>query len=262
MTQYTYTIFDADPNSNNGGAWDTHTDVELEADSDEEAIAEVSDVMSTEAAGLSPVDGYEVGRRLYAIVWSEDETIVGQPTYELTHEDLGVPTDEERAAERLARAAKHVDAVDVGDGKWAHKDDSTSRWYVVTAEELAELCDYLDDEDEQVSRDAYSHWCAGTSGEEQPAGWDPEVTAATVAGWIKEVSFVTPPENQGQIVLVSYGCDADYIYERSYDQSDRSTTIRVYDHAEEEGDFEPQNGVPSTGELVYSFALSSEAVAP
>lgn len=255
MGKYTFTIFDADPNSSSGTAWDTHTDVELEADSDAAAVAEVLDTMTIEGAGLNPSDGYEVGQSLHAIVWSEDETIVGQPTYELTHEDLGVPTDEERAAERLARAAKHVDAVDLGDGKWSHKDDSTSRWYVVTGEELAELCDYLDDEDEQVSRDAYSHWCAGTSGEEMPAGWDPEVTAATVAEWIKDVSFVTPPENQGQIVLVSYGCDADYIYERVVDQSDRTTTVRVYEHDEDDEEWEPHNGAPSLGDQIYTFDL-------
>lgn len=81
--------------------------------------------------------------------------------------------EQAEAFERLARAAKHIDATDLGADRWAHYADETSRWYVVTADELEELCDYLDDEDPQVSGDAYSHWCAGTSGEEMPEGWEP-----------------------------------------------------------------------------------------
>jgi hypothetical protein len=179
MAIYTYTIFDANPNSSSGTEWPTHDDIQIEADSDEEVTAEVRDVMSVEAAGLNTSDGYEVGDVLHALVWDADGTIVGTPTYELTAEDLGVeePVDHE---ERLARAAKHVDATDLGDGLWAHYADETSRWYVVTAEELEELCDYLDDEDEQISGDAYSHWCAGTSAKEMPAGWEPDDLADSV----------------------------------------------------------------------------------
>lgn len=87
-TTYTYTIFDADPNASSGTAWPTHTDVEIAADTDAEAIDAVRDAMEIEAAGLSAADGYEVGQRLYAIVWSEDGTIVGMPTYTLTDEDV------------------------------------------------------------------------------------------------------------------------------------------------------------------------------
>jgi len=74
---------------------------------------------------------------------------------------------------KLQRAAKHIDATDLGDGQWAHYAAETSCYYVVTADELEELCDYLDDEDPQISRDAYSHWCAGTSAREMPRGWVP-----------------------------------------------------------------------------------------
>lgn len=255
MSNYTYTIFDADPNSSSGTEWPSHQDVELEANDDDEALTYVLGKMATEATGLSVSDDYAVGDTIHAIVWSEDGTIVGHPTYELTNEDLGVPTDEERSTERLARAAKHIDATDIGDGKWAHYADETSRWYVVTAAELEELCDYLEHESLTIRADAYSHWCAGTNSEEMPAGWNPHVTAETVAELIKDVRFVTPPENQGQIVLVSYGCDGDYIYEHVYDQSDRSTTVRVYEHPENDEEWGPQNGAPNLGEQVYSFEL-------
>lgn len=78
---------------------------------------------------------------------------------------------------RLDRAAAHVEAVELGDGQWAHYATETSSWWVVDAAELEELCDYLDDDDERISRDAYSHWCAGTSAREMPRDWSPEVAS-------------------------------------------------------------------------------------
>lgn len=95
---YTYTIFDGDFC---GGNWPSHTQVVIEADSVEEAIDDVRDVLSGEAAGLNPSDGYAVGQIIHANVWTEDGAIVGQPTYELTAEDLGV----EEAADINAVAA-------------------------------------------------------------------------------------------------------------------------------------------------------------
>lgn len=95
MATYTYTIFDANPASSSGGAWPSHEDTEIDADSAEDATSAVRAVLETQAAGLSASDGYDVGQRLYAVVWDADETIVGQPTYELTAEDLGVEPEPE-----------------------------------------------------------------------------------------------------------------------------------------------------------------------
>lgn len=78
------------------------------------------------------------------------------------------------ATTTLTRAAKHIDATELPDGSWAHYAAETSTYWVVTAEELAELCDYLDSDDQQISGDAYSHWCAGTSAQEMPRGWTPD----------------------------------------------------------------------------------------
>lgn len=72
-----------------------------------------------------------------------------------------------------ARAAGYLDATQISPRKWAHYANETGRWYVVSSAELAELCDYLDHPDEQIRRDAYSHWCAGTSAREMPRGWAP-----------------------------------------------------------------------------------------
>lgn len=74
----------------------------------------------------------------------------------------------------LDRAINHVSAVDIGSGEYAHYADETSTWWVVTATELCTLCDYLDHDDAEIRRDAYSRWCAAISGREMPSGWSPE----------------------------------------------------------------------------------------
>lgn len=90
MATYTYTIFDSNPQSSSGTNWPTHTDVEIECDDDQAAIDEVREAMEIGAHGLNPEDGYDVGDCLHAIIWAEDGTIVGQPTYALTGDDLGI----------------------------------------------------------------------------------------------------------------------------------------------------------------------------
>jgi hypothetical protein len=87
---------------------------------------------------------------------------------------------------RLQRAASHIDATELASGKWAHYADETSSWHVVTGEELEELCDYLDDEDEQIRGDAYSHWCAGTGATEMPRWWSPETKDAVLVETMPE----------------------------------------------------------------------------
>lgn len=79
---------------------------------------------------------------------------------------------------RIRRAADYIDAVGLPDGRYAHLAPETGHWYVVTAGDLEELCDYLDHDDPRVRQDAYSHWCAGTSAEEMPIGWEPFVGAS------------------------------------------------------------------------------------
>lgn len=71
----------------------------------------------------------------------------------------------------------------------------------------------------------------------------------------------TPPARQGQSVLVSYGCSPDYIYERRYDQSDRTTIITAYSHPRYECDFDPWNGDPELGRrvgVIYSGPAGAE----
>lgn len=62
--------------------------IELDAESDEDALAAVRDVLDVESAGLSADDGYDVGDLLYALVWDEDGIVVDMPTHEITADDL------------------------------------------------------------------------------------------------------------------------------------------------------------------------------
>lgn len=70
---------------------------------------------------------------------------------------------------RIERAAKHIRAVKLPSGDWAHYDWGTRRWYTVDDEQLEMLCDYLDD----GQRDPVSRWCGATSAKEMPADWEP-----------------------------------------------------------------------------------------
>lgn len=88
-------------------------------------------------------------------------------------EDILVAQDDD-VVSALSRAAERLGAVRLASGDYAHYADETSSWWVVTADELAELCDYLDSDDEQIAGDAYSHWCAGTAAREMPRGWVPD----------------------------------------------------------------------------------------
>jgi len=84
MSTYTYTIYDAAPQTSGDVAWPHRANIEIAAQSDETAVATILEVLRTEAAGLSVADGYAVGQCLHALVRDESGQIVGEPTYELT----------------------------------------------------------------------------------------------------------------------------------------------------------------------------------
>jgi hypothetical protein len=74
----------------------------------------------------------------------------------------------------LDRATTELGAVELSDGQYAYYDEGMDRWYIVTAADLESyVTDYLGSDDEAITADAYSHWCAGTVAEEMPRGWDP-----------------------------------------------------------------------------------------
>jgi len=89
MSRYTYTIFDGDP-ATGGVAWPNQTGVTLEAESDDEAVAQVTELLEDAAAELSVLDAYDPGDVVYSIVWREDGTVVGSPTHVLSVKDLDV----------------------------------------------------------------------------------------------------------------------------------------------------------------------------
>jgi hypothetical protein len=90
MATYTYSVFDANPNETGGSVWPHHCQREIEADDDSKAVYEVRTILEECGSTCRPEDGYEVGQKLYSYVWSDDHVIVGEPTYTLTAEDLGV----------------------------------------------------------------------------------------------------------------------------------------------------------------------------
>lgn len=90
MATYTYTIYDADPNSCGGCEWPTHDGLEIEADDNGEAITEVRAALESAALEARPEDGYAIGQTLYAQITGPDETIVATITHELTASDLGL----------------------------------------------------------------------------------------------------------------------------------------------------------------------------
>ncbi len=56
--------------------------------------------------------------------------------------------------------------------------------------------------------------------------------------YIATSAFLTPPENQGQIVTVSYALDAEaeVILEKIYDASDKSLEYQAYAYPEDDDD--------------------------
>ena len=62
--------------------------------------------------------------------------------------------------------------------------------------------------------------------------------------------FVTPPENQGQIVIVSYALDADaeVIIKRTHDASNNSIRFDAYSYPDDDsGEWTPWNESPELG---------------
>lgn len=71
----------------------------------------------------------------------------------------------------IEAAAEAIGAVVISVG-WAHHDDNTRRWYVVSDADMAALAAKM--VGGKLPGDAYSHWCAESSAKEMPAGWAPE----------------------------------------------------------------------------------------
>lgn len=85
----------------------------------------------------------------------------------------------------LASAIKSLDATEVAPGKYAHRDDTTRRYYIVSAADMERLPEYLLDDPAQ----GYSGWCADTPSAEMATWWTPEerfayaIVVADPAGW-------------------------------------------------------------------------------
>jgi hypothetical protein len=54
------------------------------------------------------------------------------------------------------------------------------------------------------------------------------------------------PRDDGQIVEVTYACDEYYLYCRTYDRSDRTTSYQRAEWGQDDIRFEPWNGILPT----------------
>lgn len=92
---YTYSIFDADPNSSSGCVWPDYDHVEIEADDDESAVELAVVAAESAAYECRRDDGYSEGDLLYILVWDADGTLIGDERVEITTDHLGGPPSEE-----------------------------------------------------------------------------------------------------------------------------------------------------------------------
>ena len=61
---------------------------------------------------------------------------------------------------------------------------------------------------------------------------------------MSEINWITPPENQGQIVIVSYAGADGTVYRQTFDQSDRTAEYHASRAlVDDEGDY--WNGAPA-----------------
>jgi hypothetical protein len=67
----------------------------------------------------------------------------------------------ETTTERIERAANHIEATKVDDENYVYYADEVQDWYLVEAASLDGLGILLEADDDDVRRDAYSHWCSG-----------------------------------------------------------------------------------------------------
>ena len=69
MNTYTYTIFDGNPSSNGPCEWPSHTDIEIEAETHEEALDEA--LAEADIQG-STCGQYSTGDKLWILVWDSE----------------------------------------------------------------------------------------------------------------------------------------------------------------------------------------------
>jgi len=62
--------------------------------------------------------------------------------------------------EQITAALRRIDGSIFG-GSILYYDDSMSLYYIGPVADLGELIDLMESDDEDLRRDAYSHWCAG-----------------------------------------------------------------------------------------------------
>jgi len=164
------------------------------------------------------------------------------------------------------RAALRLDAVEVSPGEWVYLADETNVYYAVTAESLEALERHCRRHD---PADAYSMWCTVYGAEATE-----DDISAYLHGWVNSggaienytlwekvfaLVFITPPENQGQTITISYASDGERVYRETRDRScgdipgDSGRTVIECAQWADLGDMQwgPQNGAPPVPERLW-----------
>lgn len=84
---YMYLVFDGSPNDG-GTVWDHREHRAVEAKDPTGAAQAVRKILADEAEQLTEDDGYSVGQRIHAVIYSLDGNAVAEVWHELTEGDL------------------------------------------------------------------------------------------------------------------------------------------------------------------------------
>lgn len=87
-------------------------------------------------------------------------------------------------------------------------DDAMQQYYVGPATDLDYLVELMNSDDEDIARDAYSHWCAGTTHSD---GYETEEEATAIAG----ISAPTVQAPDGHFILQPDGAAWVYAHIRN-----------------------------------------------
>jgi len=119
-------------------------------------------------------------------------------------------------------------------GLYAYYDDGMGRYFLVEKEDVESyITDYVYNDNEQISSDAYSHWCAGTLAEEMPRGWNPInefVDADLVVLEIMPDQYRSSHRAAGNFGVYPYNGSIRYVILRSEAEDIIKLDDEEYDH--------------------------------
>ena len=142
----------------------------------------------------------------------------------------------------MATKQEALDLIDgeIIDGMVIYHADETSSYWTCDESKLDELAELMSHENDDIRRDAYSHWCAGCDATEYADRIDEDDLLG--------MDWRMMPVDGGQIIETKYAVADGYLYRKSLDRSDMSLTCERALLDDDDSDFEPYNGsLPNHG---------------